>query len=285
MIHYIENDYLKIGVKQFGGELTSVKSKNTGTEYLWQGDADVWKGQSPVLFPIIGRLLEDKYTFNGKEYTMAKHGFARLLEWEHIETTENSLKFLLSDSEETIKIYPFRFELYITFTLDKNRVTVSHDVINKNDSDMYFSIGAHPAFNCNIGDTLTFEHNENLDTYKIDLEKSLLLPERYTVLKDSRDLVITKDIFNEDALIFSDVKSENIILHSDLHSRSVKFNTGASPYLGIWAKPGAPYVCIEPWFGINDSYEKKNDFSQKTGIMKLPQDSSFNFTWYAEINE
>mgnify|MGYP003305242149 CR=1 FL=1 len=285
MIHYVENDFLKIGVKQFGCELTSIVSKKSGAEYLWQGDASFWRGQSPVLFPIIGRLLEDKYYYNGREYAMAKHGFARLLEWTHVETTADSLKFLLTDNEETMKSYPFRFDLYVTFSIDKNRLTVSHDVINKNNFDMYFSIGAHPAFNCSIGDILTFEQEEDLDTFKIDLEKSLLLPDRYPVMKNSKDLVITKDIFNEDALIFSDVRSQNITLHSNNHNRSIKFNTGASPYLGIWAKPGAPYVCIEPWFGINDSPKRKQDLSEKTGIEKAAPDSCFNFTWYAEINE
>lgn len=285
MIYFIENDYLRVGVKKFGAELTSLVSKKTGIEYLWQGDESIWKGQSPVLFPIIGRLLDDKYSYNGVEYSMAKHGFARLLDWQLYEADGNKISFLLKDNEETLKNYPFRFELYVDFTLSDSVLTVTHRVLNKGEGYMYFSIGAHPAFNCEIGDILTFDENESLNAFKIDLERSLLLNETYPVLNNSRDIVITKDIFNEDALIFNGVKSKALTLHSENHNRSLHFTIGGSPYFGIWAKPGAPYVCLEPWFGLNDSPEKKDDFSQKEGIIRLAEKEEFNFAWSTEINE
>ena len=113
MIHYIENEFLKVGVKEYGCELTSILSKSTGYEYLWQGDESIWYGQSPILFPIVGRLIEDKYTLNGKEYTMPKHGFARKTQWTLLEKEADSLSFILSESEETLKIYPFEFDLIV----------------------------------------------------------------------------------------------------------------------------------------------------------------------------
>ncbi|MBQ8502761.1 MAG: aldose 1-epimerase family protein [Clostridia bacterium] len=285
MIYSIENEFLKVSVKEFGCELTSIISKETGYEYMWQGNPEIWSGQSPILFPIIGRLIDDRYTLNGKEYEMPKHGFARRMKWEFIEKKSDSIKMRLSENEATLKIYPYCFDLVVTFTLDGRRLTVSHDITNKNDKTMYFSIGAHPAFNCAIGDKLTFDENETLETIKIDLEKSLRLPGTYPVMKEENDLTITQDIFKEDALIFNNVRSQNVTLRSDSHNRTIRFNLGNAPYLGIWAKPGAPYVCIEPWYGVNDSSEKKPDFSQKDAINPILATRSFNFTWFAEFSE
>lgn len=285
MIHYIENDYLKVGVKEFGAELTSIVSKETGYEFMWQGNPDIWSGQSPILFPIIGRLIDDKYTLDGNEYEMPKHGFGRKLMWKLHLKADDCISFLLTESAETLKIYPYSFDLIVTFSLKGRKLTVHHEVYNKNDGVMYFSLGAHPAFNCKIGDRLVFEESENLDTIKIDLEKSLRLAETTPFLRDEKEIVITKDVFNEDALIFEGAVSEHITLVSQDSDRKVKFYLGKAPFLGIWAKPGAPYVCIEPWHGVNDSQIKKDDFSQKDGIQKLAKGEKVDFIWSAEFSE
>ena len=285
MVHYIENEHLKVGVKEFGCELTSIVSKATGFQYLWQGDEKIWSGQSPILFPIVGRLIDDRYTLDGVEYEMPKHGFARKLKWNFLESNGASMKFVLSDSEDTFKIYPYYFDLVVTYTLEGKNLTVSHDIINKNDGVMLFSLGAHPAFNCKIGDKLTFSEKETLSTVKIDLTDSLRLPDTVPVLNDETNVIITEDVFNEDALIFNGVKSEFITLRSDDHNRTVTFTLGGAPWLGIWAKPGAPYVCIEPWCGVNDSQIKKADFSEKDGINAIGKGEKWNFTWSAEFSE
>lgn len=285
MIHYIENDLLKIGVKEAGCELTSIFSKKDNYEYLWQGDENIWYGQSPILFPIVGRLIDDKYTLNNVEYTMPKHGFARKTDWTLISNDGDTMSFILSESDDTLQIFPYNFDLIVTYTIDENKLTVNHCVVNKNETEMYFSLGAHPGFNCKIGDKLVFDENETLSTEKIDLVNSLRLPETFPVLDNSKEIIITNDIFNEDALILHGIKSANIsLIHND-NKHNVKFNMGSSPYLGIWAKPGAPYVCIEPWFGVNDSLEKKADFSQKDAINKLESQEIFNFTWFAEFSD
>lgn len=283
MIHYIENDYLKIGVKEFGCELTSVILKENDTEYLWQGDEKYWSGQSPILFPIVGRLIDDSYYLNGKKYTMPKHGFARKMQWTFGGADESSMFFTLTQTEETLKMYPYNFIVKVTFSLVKNSLKVTHEIVNENEGVMYASIGAHPAFNCEIGDRLVFSENETLDTVRIDLVNSLRLPETIPVLNNERVITVTEDIFNEDALIFNGVKSDTLTLESDKHSRRVIFHLNNSPWLGIWAKPGAPYVCIEPWCGVNDSTEKKEDFSQKDGINKIEAGESFIYSWTAEI--
>ena len=285
MIHYIENDCLRVGVKELGAELTSIVSKETGSEFMWQGNPDIWSGQSPILFPIIGRLIDDKYTLNGKEYEMPKHGFARRMLWECVHKTDNCVRFLLKDTEDTLKIYPFSFELTVTFSLEDNRLSVIHSVTNRGENMMYFSLGAHPAFNCKIGDKLVFEKNETLDKIKIDLVHSLRLPETYPLLSNEREIVITEDIFNEDALITKGVQSDEITLVSEGLGRRISFKLGHAPYLGIWAKPGVPYVCIEPWCGVNDEQDVRVDFSEKEGIIPLASGEKFRFQWSAEFTE
>lgn len=285
MVYYIENDKLTVGVKEFGCELTSIKSKATDYEFMWQGNPDIWSGQSPILFPIVGRLIDDKYRLDGKEYEMPKHGFARKMPWEFAGKTDSSMSFVLRDTEDTRKIYPYAFEVKVTYTLEDKTLKVSHDIKNSSDKVMYFSLGAHPAFNCAIGDVLSFDENETLYTEKIDLVQSLRLPEKLLVLDSKKDIVITEDIFNEDALILSDIKSENITLKISDGNRKVSFNLGGAPYLGIWAKPGAPYVCIEPWCGVNDDQVKRDDFSKKDGINSAAPSETFNYTWKAEFAE
>ncbi len=285
MTHYIENEYLKLGVKSFGCEITSLVSKYSGFEFMWQGNPDVWSGQSPILFPIIGRLIDDKYIFDDKEYSLEKHGFARRNEWQFVTSDGTSMSFKLTDNENTRAMYPFSFELTVTYTLEGKTLKVAHKVTNKGDSTMYFSLGAHPAFNCEIGDKLTFSEKEKLETEKIDLVKSLRLPGRFPIPQDGDTVTITEDIFKEDALIISGHKSEYLTLHSDNNSRKIKFTFGGAPYLGIWAKPGAPYVCIEPWYGVNDSTERKADFSEKDAINTLGTGDGFIFEWTATFTE
>ncbi|MCD7826921.1 MAG: aldose 1-epimerase family protein [Clostridiales bacterium] len=282
MVYYIENDNLIVGVKDFGAELTSVKSKKSGFEFMWQGDPSVWSGQSPVLFPIIGRLLDDKYYFNGEEFKLEKHGFFRKRHAELANRADGEITFIQTDGEDTIGKYPFKFNIFITFSIRDNSITVSHKVKNINDKTMYFSLGAHPAFRCEVGDILRFDMPENLDTVSIDRE-SIRLEKTTPLLRNERDIVITKNIFDNDALILSNIKSERISLINQGFGERVKFTFGNCPYLGIWAKPGASYVCIEPWWGINDSRVKKADLSQKDGIQSLEAGETFEACWTAEF--
>ena len=284
MIYTAENDFFTIGVKEMGAELTSLKSKKTGIEYIWEGNPDVWYGQSPILFPVIGRLLDDKYRLNGKEYSMEKHGIVRKKPFKLVEQTNDSLTFLQSDDENSLELYPYHFDLYVTFKLNGNSLEVSHKVVNTNDCLMYYSFGAHPGFNCKIGDYLEFDNpqacvlNEQID------EESYLLDSQVELLKNESRITIEKNTFDHDALILSGYTDKVISLKSDNHNRIVRFNFD-SPVLGIWAKPNAPYVCIEPWWGINDNHDKKADLSEKRGIMSLNAHEERTFTWSAEITE
>ena len=282
MYYTIENDYLTVQINDAGAELHSIVNKENGVEYLWQGNPDIWYGQSPVLFPFIGRLLDDKYRYNGKEYTMQKHGFARKRTFESVSCAGCEAVFVLRSDDTTRPSYPFEFELYVKFTLKGKTLQATHTVVNKTDGEMYFSLGGHPGFNCAIGDYLEFDQPETLDTETIDAD-SIRIAEKTPVLREEKRITITEDIFNNDALILSGIRSKAVTLRSDKHDRAVRFTFGDVPFLGIWAKPGAPYVCIEPWCGVNDDRNVRTDVSEKEGIVRLPKGGVFDLVYTAEI--
>lgn len=284
MIFKAENEFISIEVKKYGAELSSFKSKETGIEYLWQGNPDVWYGQSPILFPIVGQILDNKFRVNGQEYEMAKHGIARKRDFELKESGEGYLILTQKWNEETLKQYPYKYILDIEFRLNGKSLTVNHIVRNEDDKTIYFSIGAHPGFNCKIGDYLEFEENETLVCEKINPD-SILDGIHYPTLNNEKIFTITADVFDKDAHVLSGMKSETLYLKSDFRKEVIKFNFGKAPYLGLWAKPGAEYVCIEPWYGINDSYDKKADISEKRAIQNVEVGSEFSFSWTADIIE
>ena len=279
MYYKIENEFLTCEIDDMGAQLHSLKLKENGKEYIWQGNPEIWYGQAPVLFPIIGQLIGDKYRYNGKEYTMPKHGLARKLPFAVKECDGAKAVFSLESDENTLKSYPFEFELLVIFELCGKSLVNTMTVINKTDGEMYFSIGAHPGFNCKVGDIIEFEKPETLSTERIDKE-NLIIPEKFPLIENSREIEITKEIFEPDALILSDMKSEKLRIKGE---NEIEFTFGKCPFLGIWAKPGAPYVCLEPWYGVNDGREVKNDISEKRGIQKLEKGGEFSFSWTAEI--
>ena len=279
MFYKIENEFLTCEIDDMGAQLHSLKSKENGTEYIWQGNPDIWYGQAPVLFPVIGQLINDKYFYNGTEYTMPKHGLARKLLFKVKECEGAKAVFSLESNENTLKAYPFDFEYLVTFELKDKSLVNTMTVINKTKGEMYFSVGAHPGFNCKVGDVIEFEQPETLATERIDKE-NLIIPEKFPFMENEKSFVITKEIFEPDALILSDIKSEKLRIKGD---NEIEFTFGKCPFLGIWAKPGAPYVCIEPWYGVNDGRDVKKDISEKRGIERLDEGETFGFSWTAEI--
>ncbi len=283
MVGYVSSGELEIGVKRFGAVLTSVKSKKTGYQFLWQGNPEIWNGQSPILFPVIGRLLDDRFILKGKEYSVIRHGIARHNDFELFSQTAGKLTLVQRENEETLKSYPFKYELFVSFAVDGNKLTVTHTVKNTNNDKMYFCIGAHPAFNCEIGDTVEFETNETAYCERIDSD-SILIDGRDLILNNSNTVKILPDTFSKDAMIFSGLQSKYVILNKR-DGRKVKFTFADAPFFAVWSKPNAPFVCLEPWYGINDSYEKVDDISKKRGIVALEPRRDFSFSWSAEFIE
>lgn len=284
MVFSIENEFVSVKVKQFGAELNSFKSKETDTEYLWQGNPDVWYGQSPILFPIVGTLLNNKYRVDGKEYEMFRHGIARKRDFEVKEQGEDYIILTQKWNEETLKAYPYKYIYDIEFRLDGKKLSVTSIIKSDDGEKIYFSIGGHPGFNCKMGDYLEFEKEETELVNEMIDEDSILFDEKFPVPVDGKIFTVTEHIFDKDAHVLSGFKSKKCTLKGENRKGDIEFTFGDAPYLGLWAKPGADYVCIEPWYGINDSREEKADFSQKRAIESVEKDGEFVFKWSAEIS-
>lgn len=271
----IKNDVLKVEISTLGAEIQSAKMNDM--EYIWDGNPDVWARRTPVLFPICGGLKEDKYTLNGKEYSMNKHGFALKSEFEVETSSESSATFLLKSNEETKKIYPFDYELRIIYTLIENAVDVRYLVTNKSNDNMYFSIGGHEGYFCPEGIeeyVLKFDKKENL-THNI-LNGNLLTNETVLLGENIDELPLKYDYFKIDALTFLNLKSRAITLQNKNGGRSVRVDFEGFDYAFVWTKPGARYICIEPWCGIPDFEGSSFDFTQKAGIQKIATGDTFD---------
>ncbi|TAH19141.1 MAG: aldose 1-epimerase family protein [Cytophagales bacterium] len=287
MIYTIQNDKLRLAVKNTGAEMTSLYNIKQQLEYLWQGNPSIWNGQAYNLFPVVCALANDQFAHNGKTYTLQKHGFARKMEFELVEQTAESLTLLLSETPQTLAQYPFEFRLLITYRLEENKIFHSFRVENTNKETMYFSVGGHPAFNLAVfeGETiedyyLEFEKNETLSRL---VDKTGFLKDHDLYLANEKIIPIKADTFKDDALVFGDLKSENIFIKNKKGNYQVKVNIGEFPYLGLWAKENAPYVCIEPWQGIPDAPEGYAAMSMKKGIVSLAAGEAWEKKFVIEI--
>jgi galactose mutarotase-like enzyme len=293
MKYTVESDDLKVVIQKEGAELCSVISKKSGTEYIWQADPQVWGSYAPNLFPIIGGLKEGKYRYKGSWYEMPKHGFIRRNENLIVEEiSTNSVLFVLQSDEATKEIYPFDFQFRIQYSVTGNTLTVSHQVNNAGKEDLLFSLGGHPAFNCPIHSNakyedyhLEFEHQEHAATHLLDINKGLVSNETELVLNNSTRLPLHKNLFDRDALIFKNLKSNSVSLVHKNKGKVLSMDFSDFPYLGIWAKPNADYVCIEPWLGIADSVSHNQNLEEKEGIISLPKNQKFSAEYSIELFE
>ncbi len=252
-------------ISYHGAELKSFKKGND--EYIFQADPEFWPRSSPVLFPIVGALSDKKIKIGGKEYSMPQHGFARDTDFKLLEKTESSCIFYLRSSEETKQLYPFDFELRIEYVLKNSRLTVSWRVINIGADTMYYSIGAHPAFccePCNASIRL-FKDGRRLDSFEnLGYEAGTLTGEKTTVALNEGRLDYCHHTFDKDAYILGNRQADEAELLDGSGKRlvTVRFET---PALGLWSPTGkdAPFICIEPWYGIPDMNGFDGEFSDK----------------------
>lgn len=267
----IKSDKLSIGIENLGAQMTSIKDLN-GTEYLWQGDENVWAGRAPVLFPICGGLKDDKYIFEGKEYTLIKHGYACFKEFTLEKSDENSAVFLHKSDEETKKSYPFDYEFRIIYTIDGNKITVTYETKNISDKTMYFSVGAHEGYSCPEGIEeyeIVFDKPETLD--RCVLDGNLLEDKTVRVMENSTVFPLKCEYFSVDALVFRNINSRKLQLRNKNGSRKIDVEFNGSDYLLFWTMPNdiGKYICIEPWCGIPDGVDSEYDFVNKEGIISV----------------
>ena len=286
----IKSDFLKVEITKKGAEICSIQN-NEGDEYMWNANPDIWSSYAPVLFPIIGGLTNGKYTFEGIEYIMPKHGFVRNNDNLNVaHHTDNSITFQYRYTEETLKIYPFKFEFNITFSVDGPVITINHKIINIGENTMYFSLGGHPAFKCPLTDYenyedyfLKFEKKENCNTYLLNNE-GLLSGETRPLFNKSDTLFLEHSLFNKDALILKDLKSRNVSLSHKTKGPVLSVTFNDFEYLGIWAKPDGDFICIEPWLGVTDNENTDSDFKTKEGILALNPNTDFKASYSITIH-
>lgn len=285
----LKNNLLEVTTKSNGAELTSIKLN--GLEYLWSGDNKYWGRQAPILFPIIGGLKNGKAYIENKEYFMGRHGFARDMVFDEINNSQHKVTYLLKSNYDTLKVYPYKFELYVSYEINENRIKVTYEVKNIDDKTIYFSIGAHPAFCCPIN------FDEKFEDYYIEFEKKetqkfiaqpggLVAFENKVMLDDTNVLLLDKNVFSEiDTYIFKNLNSKVVALKSKKSANSVSIHFEGFPFFGIWTKPDeAPFICLEPWYGVNDTVDANGIFSEKLGILSLDIDKKFMCSYEIEVN-
>lgn len=262
----IRNESLTLEIDAHGAEMKSLIDNCSGQEYLWCGDAAYWGRTSPVLFPLVGNYREKQSCFDGKWYSLSQHGFARDMDFELVSEKGDEIWFALEDSPETLEKYPFGFRLELGYRLQGRAVEVLWKVTNKNDREMYFSIGGHPAFNCPLreGEKQT-DYRIGFDTCEpltaSVLDENGTVSERTKVLELTDGMLqITDSLFDEDALIVEHDQAHKIALYTPEGEKYLEVRFEA-PLFGIWSPAGkhAPFVCIEPWYGRSD----RADFGQK----------------------
>jgi galactose mutarotase-like enzyme len=285
----LTNKTLEIKVNRVGAELTSIKTVLDGLQFLWQGNPQYWVGQSYILFPIVGGLVDGKYEYKGKTYEMKSHGFARNSEFSLYAQTQNSLTYKLSYSEETLKQYPFKFDFFVSYTLEDNILKHGFKVKNLDDKEMLFSVGAHPGLNCPL------LPEESIEDYSLFFEKpeiarsrvkadGLLTGGTVDFLNGQAEKKLTYSLFYNGPSVLKDLNSEWVELKSAKNDRKIKVSFKGFPDLGIWsAANDAPFVCIEPWFGVDSTKGDTLNFEEKEGLIKLVSGKVFECEYLIEI--
>lgn len=291
MIYTLENNKLKITAHTYGGELHNIFNKENDTEYLWNGDSSYWKYHAPILFPFVGKVKNNEYRVDGHTYSLPQHGLARVSEFTMINKSDSEISFELKYSDETLKVYPYKFSLIINYKLFDNNIKISYSVKNLDNKKIYFSIGAHPAFLCPI------DSNETINDYYLELNeketasiKCLGADGHYNgirkeTLNNENIIPLSKELFKDDALVFDNLKSNKVSIKSKNHTKSLTMDFTGFPLMAFWSMPtGAPFVCLEPWFGHSDETDFTGEFKDKPAIQNLAMGNVFTCSYTLTIN-
>lgn len=270
----IENGTVKVEIIERGAEIRRVNVN--GEERFWNGDPKFWDGVAPVLFPNCGGMRDDKYTIGGVEYTIPKHGFAKNMDFAVESVSGNSATFLLTDTEDTLKCYPWHFEFRIKYTLVAASIRVEYDIKNNSESPMYFALGSHEAYLCSEGVEdydVIFERKETLKSCLVD--EGILYRTTETVLYESDTLPLYNKYFEIDALVLTDLKSRFVTLRNRKNGKSVSVSFPDCSYLLIWTKTNAPYVCLEPWTAPPSYFGEGYEIEKKEGMIALEPNTHY----------
>lgn len=286
----LSNDILTVEVSGHGAELQSIRKGDV--EYLWQGDPSFWGRRSPVLFPIVGSVWESRYRVGGKEYQLGQHGFARDMDFTLVSSSQTEVRYRLESSEDTLAKYPYPFVLEIAYRLHGSSLDVIWEVMNPSDKDIYFQIGAHPAFFYPDYDPeksgrgfFTFDRNDGLECIRIKEKGCVDAETKWPLEMQEGRLKLEKDTFDAiDTIMLQDsqIKRVNMFREDGIPWLSLSFD---APVTGIWSPPGkvAPFICIEPWYGRCDRAGYEGDYREKDWVNRLSPGEKFESVYTIEI--
>lgn len=276
MLTKITNNLVYAQIDTLGGQLVSLRDLH-GTEYLWQGDPRYWKGQAPILFPIVGGLRDGKASIGDKVCEMPRHGLARTRQFKRLSSRTDAAAFQLRADDSTKSVYPFDFVLTVSYELADHSITQLFTIENAGEGEMPFCLGLHPGFNIPLDKeeqftdyVLSFETEETCDSPVLDPDTGLLLTgRRRPVLENSRQLRMDHDLFREDALVLESLRSRTVSLYSTVSGRGVEMSFDGFDYFGVWQPQDAPFVCLEPWTGTATCDNEDDIFAHKRGMKLL----------------
>lgn len=261
----LENEYLKAQFVAKGAQMSSLIFKDTQTEYVWSADPRFWGYHNPTLFPIVGSLTDQTLMLNDQQYKMKQHGFARLFEFELIESSDVSCLWQLSDNQETFRQFPFHFALTIRYTLEGKRVLIDYSIENLSSETMPFQFGLHPAFR------VPLTSDSVLEDYRIEFhpQTDLRFYGETGVMKSVSSIPLSEAMFEErPTWLFEDVLAPYVSLTDGKHG--IKVSCAGYRWLAFWKPLKAPFICIEPWHGHGDMSKVTVPFYQREGTLCLP---------------
>ena len=269
----LDSGDLSAQIDPLGAQLSTLRDAG-GRDLLWNGDASVWAGRAPLLFPIVGALAGGTYRVGSKSYALPRHGFARVRRFEVVDCGPDTAVLRLNADAATLAAYPFEFQLEIRYVLTGPTLSSTTWVRNRGDGDMFASFGHHPGFRWPLPDGqaraahfIEFSDDEPAPVRRLDAA-GLLTPERHATPVVARRLALDDALFKDDVLFLDAVRSRSVIYGAAAGPR-IRIDFPDSPYLGLWTKPGAAFICIEPWHGFADPLGFDGDFSAKPGVFRL----------------
>lgn len=288
-LYHLSNEYLSVSISDKGAELQSIVHNGTGFEYMWSGNPDYWAKKSPVLFPIVGGLKNNTYQYGGNTYLLGRHGFARDRFFSVVDQSVDSILFSLASDTESLLVYPFQFVFQIGYQLDKNSIQVSYRIVNTDTKELYFSVGAHPAFAVPfVKDTvfedyyLVFNQREYTGIWPLSPE-GLIKEDAVSFFENQDTITLQKSLFYGDALVFKSLRSDSISILCHKHAHGIKVAYQQFPYMGIWSAKNADFICIEPWCGIADHVNTSGKIEEKEGIHSLHAGEQFIRNWSVTV--
>ncbi len=287
----ISSDILKVRIDSHGAELHSVRDYND-TEYLWQADEKVWNRHAPVLFPFICNTASKKYTVEGKEYALANHGFARDSEFEVLYCKDNTAEFYLGYNDDTLKIYPYKFGLYVRYDLEGNKLKVTYTAENKDNKDIFCFLGGHPAFRCPVSDkesytdyTVVYEKNENIVQEHGNGESTV-------ILNNASRVPVSHRLFANDVFMKNKPESSWVALVSNSHDYKVRLRFDNKGCIAVWSSwfegnpertEAARFVCLEPWSSEPVYCGGTEELTEMKGAWRLSPAEKRSFSYIIEI--